>query len=120
MNKYDIEGVKKYLSLKGSLEIESHGTSMFPAIKDGDKIIVSVMDDSIEINDIIVFFDSSNSGNISLIAHRVIRVVDNKFVITKGDNNRAADRPISRKCIIGKVISVVSEEGKCWDEKNFT
>lgn len=112
MNKYDIEGVKKYLSLNGSIEIESHGASMFPAIKDGDKIIVSAEIDSIEENDIIVFFDSSSSGNISLIAHRVIRIVDNKFVITKGDNNHVADRPIRKKCIIGKVISIVSEDDK--------
>lgn len=112
MNKYDIDGVKKYLSFNGSIEIEAQGSSMFPVIKNGDKIIVCAEIDSIKENDIIVFFDSNSSGNISLVAHRVIRIVDDKFVITKGDNNRVADRPIRKKCVIGKVISIISEDDR--------
>lgn len=106
INMFEIELIKKYLQVNHQMELFTFGNSMYPTIKKGDKIIVQNIDDAIILDDIVLFFEENDTKN-TLIAHRVIGIIDGKFYIIKGDNNNYSDRPIRRTKIIGKVIGIV-------------
>ena len=71
-------------------------TPLYPALA---KIIAVSARNNIDIGDIIIlrYFNS-------IIVHRVI-FLDDKYVITKGDNNLHFDRKRSRGNILGKAVS---------------
>lgn len=85
--------------------ISTLGDSMFPMIQSGDIITINASKMEYSVGDIVVFYLKESDG-IKLIAHRIIHIFDNKFIITKGDNNFIADKPIRIKKIIGKVVKI--------------
>lgn len=109
MNKEEIQWIKKYLSISESMVVKTQGQSMLPIIKSGDKIIINKIGD-IKVGDIIVFFDVyDNNQAVQMIAHRVVEILNNDILVTKGDNNRFADNPIHRNDILGKVKTIISK-----------
>lgn len=80
----------------------SQGSSMLPVIFPNDKIYIKRTSfKSIKINDIVIFKKEKK-----LITHRVI-YKNNKFVITKGDNNYQADGKIYKRNILGIVKKIL-------------
>lgn len=73
--------------------------SMWPALKKGDLILItSVQNSEIEKDDIIVY---ANKKGFTI--HRVAEKND-KNIITKGDANNIQDTPISPEDVIGKAL----------------
>ena len=69
--------------------------SMAPTIKSGDLIIIKEVDPTtLEVGDIITFFDPAGNGQ-TTVTHTIVSISNenNKLMFeTKGDNNNAADR----------------------------
>jgi len=74
------------------------GNSMYPALKDGDFLIVK-QTHNCEIGEIICFYDVENKK----VVHRVLEISDYK-ITTKGDFNKVCDVPISSQNVIGVVV----------------
>lgn len=83
-------------------------TSMLPALKGGDMLVLQGRDDKskIEIGDIIVFYNP-NQPPPEQIVHRVKSIeidAGELYFITKGDNNPIPDRsPVPQEKVIGVV-----------------
>lgn len=79
--------------------------SMYPIIESGDLIILNKIDaNSVQVNDIITFFDPDGNGD-STVTHRVVEIIEENGEInfkTKGDANNAEDKSlVSSDKIIG-------------------
>lgn len=61
------------------------------------------------LTDIVVYY-SNEPGGFRLVAHRITNIFNNIFIITKGDNNFCADKPIKAKQLIGKVVKIKKQE----------
>jgi signal peptidase I len=80
------------------------GGSMLPFIQDGDRVQVSYGYADVHRGDVVVFRQGGQ-----LIAHRVLRVCRGEArptFITKGDNSRNFDPPVSAEEIVGRVLAV--------------
>lgn len=97
----------KVVPINGYALLEVVSGSMEPTIKIGDLIVINTNEKSYKKNDIITFCD--NEGN--FVTHRIISI-NNKSMITKGDNNEVEDEAISTKNIIGKYVFKISGMGK--------
>lgn len=79
----------------------AEGTSMFPAIRPGDRLVVAPCADTLRRNDVALVVAGGK-----LVAHRVVRVRnDGGTVVTRGDNRNAEDPPVG----VGSVLGVVRE-----------
>ncbi|MBM7618247.1 signal peptidase [Bacillus tianshenii] len=94
--------VREVLLKKGWIDLPSHGTSMYPLIKEGDICRFSSCNPSeLKKRDVILFSTPSNS----FVAHRLIQM-DNTRVICKGDGNLGFDPPIEQTHILGKLMYI--------------
>ena len=90
-----------------SFRFEATGGSMFPLIRDRDVVTIAPLTGNPpRLGDIVAFVTSRSQ---KLMVHRVIRIVDDSFLI-KGDNRDSADGLIPMANILGRVIKV--ERGK--------
>ena len=81
---------------------DSGGSSMFPILKAGDKLIIKKIDtNTIKKGDIIV-----GTINNKTIGHRVIKAINSK-ITTQGDNCRKPDTSINRDAILGLVTGYI-------------
>ena len=106
------EYIGKYLKLykktKLELKIKVLGDSMMPILHDGDYVNVK-NSASYNVGDIIVY------ENEKMVVHRVIDVQEKdnqKFFITKGDNNFIIDPLVCEDLIVGKVIAIFHNDFK--------
>ena len=106
MSMFKLEVLRKCLQENNNIALYTFGNSMFPTIKKGDKIIVEKIHGPILVNDIVLFFENQNE-NYFFVAHRVIKIIGERFYITKGDNNNNFDRPIRKQKILGKVVDII-------------
>lgn len=74
-----------------------NGNSMFPTIKDNSKCLC-VKKNKYEIDDIIFFFANLNNEIVG-ISHR-ISSINGEEIITKGDNNKFKDPPMTDENIV--------------------
>jgi len=95
---------KSYVDLFGYTVFEVATGSMSPNIKAGDVVIDKIGTDNINVGDVITYKTDA------IITHR-ITAIDEDSVTTKGDANNAADTPIKKTDIIGKVVKVVPNLG---------
>ncbi len=89
----------------GILEVVSG--SMEPTIHVGDLIIINTKNETYNKEDIITFYDAD--GN--FVTHRIVSI-DDKMMITKGDNNNTSDEAISVDRIVGKYVTKINGFGK--------
>lgn len=89
------------------IPIKVTGESMSPLYPQNMKLLLDVDETNFLMGDVVVYNQTDK-----LIIHRVIQIIDNKFVITKGDNNTRADRPIRLKRLLGKIIDTRNEVDK--------
>jgi signal peptidase len=90
----------------GSVRLQVTGSSMLPAVRPHDVLIVERCPiDQIHISDIVLFADAGR-----LFAHRVIRLgidaTGAPTLETRGDTHRLADRPIRSHQLLGRVSTV--------------
>jgi hypothetical protein len=90
-----------------SFSFRAGGFSMSPFIKDCDLITVSPFGKIPPCKgDIAACLDTARNG---LIVHRIIKRQDIYFIM-KGDNNRAADMPVSESNLLGRVTGIRRRE----------
>lgn len=96
---------KKLAGQGACLHVEVRGWSMYPIIRDGDKIRVTpVMIDEVDVGDV-VFFRSGDH----LLAHRVVGYSSEDGCTTlraRGDRFRQADPPFGQVELVGRVATV--------------
>ena len=109
------------LNKKRSLSLFSEGGSMKPILPDKSEIIIDRNLDLVKRGDIVIYL-----RNDTLIVHRVIRVIKDKY-LTKGDSALRFDSPlVSAEELVGivKVIikdnRVINLEKKRWRAINHT
>jgi hypothetical protein len=96
------------------VRIATRGSSMFPFIGAGDRIIIAP-EKKINIGDIIVF-ETSNR----MVCHRLVRVFEKggfKYYQTRGDAYFRLDEPVPFDQILGRVIRV--ERGRVSTLRRF-
>ena len=93
-------------------------SSMYPALKLGDLIVVRICEPKdVQIGDIITV-DLAPDGILSMLTHRLIDTlsefgsVQGLWLVTKGDANIATDIPIPADQLIGKVVCRVPIVGR--------
>ena len=90
------------------------GSSMFPVLVSGDKVLAkrSSLED-LKIEDIVVLSDQSHNH----VAHRIISIDASSTpaqITTKGDVYYAPDAPVGIDRIVGKVVAVLREGETRW------
>ena len=91
--------------------------SMAPTIYSGETVFVdrSISIDEIKPGDIIVYREdypsNSRKDNYTLIVHRLVSKTD-EFLIAKCDSNNSEDEPIPFSAYYGKVVKIITSEGK--------
>ena len=79
--------------------------SMKEAIQVDDLIITKEEENLVE-GDIITFLQDDQ-----IVTHRIIEVLDNGNLITKGDANNSKDKIVEKQNVIGKVIKILPGGG---------
>jgi|WetSurMetagenome_2_1015567.scaffolds.fasta_scaffold214874_2 signal peptidase I len=86
-----------------SIRVKGRGISMYPFVQTGDTLLIEPKSLSeLYIGDIIFFRRSTNH----YIAHRLIKKIDEKTLLTKGDNVPYYDEPVPIEQVFGRVASV--------------
>ncbi len=80
--------------------------SMEPQISIGDMIVTRAAEEY-AVGDVIMFRD----GDGTYTTHRIIALGEDTY-ITQGDANSAADDPVARGDVVGKVVAVAENAGK--------
>jgi signal peptidase I len=96
------------------LAVSVTGTSMFPILLSGDKVLVkrSSIED-LNAGDIIVWSDES----LKLVAHRILSMEvtsTQPLITTKGDLRVEPDPPVEIDRVLGKIVAVLREGGVQW------
>jgi hypothetical protein len=98
-----LEHARQLLSRNIPLEIRMSGSSMSPAIEDGDIITVEPIPDSrVSPGDIILYQSRYDTA----VIHRVIRVErsqSDRSVLTRGDAAAQTDVPVLLEKVLGRV-----------------
>ena len=94
----------KYVNIFGYSIFEVATGSMHGAVEINDAVLVKINSDY-DVNDIITY----QSGD-DFITHRVI-MIQNDYIITKGDANNVNDNPIDKKLVLGKVVKILPKLG---------
>ena len=98
---------KDLASINGYAMLEVVSGSMEPTILKGDIIIINTKDKDYKENDIITFRGKEGE----FVTHRIIKIND-KTMITKGDNNNSEDDPIKTSSIVGKYVTKINGGGR--------
>ncbi|TSC69981.1 MAG: signal peptidase, endoplasmic reticulum-type [Parcubacteria group bacterium Gr01-1014_70] len=97
-------GLPEFLSWKLGTPYPIAGvtsSSMWPALKRGDLILIKGVERSdIQKNDIVVW---KHGGGFTI--HRVVEL-NQKTLVTKGDGNFDADEPVRYEDVVGKALTV--------------
>jgi len=90
-----------------AFRFQAKGISMFPFIREGDKVtLVAAKSGGIKTGDVVAFFHPKSK---TFTVHRIIKKKSRSYLV-KGDHNSEADGAISESEILGRVIKI--ERGK--------
>ena len=98
---------KDLADINGYAILEVVSGSMEPTIKIGDLIIINTKEKDYKKDDIVTFYDVNGS----FVTHRIISIND-KVMVTKGDNNNTIDEEISVDNIVGEYVLKINGGGK--------
>lgn len=95
-----------------SLRVKPNGYSMFPAIRSGDEVVITPVNDHSDLKpgDIVVLERENDFVLHRLIGRRITN--DEIFFITRGDSSLNEDRPLSADKIIALVKIIEGKRGK--------
>lgn len=96
------------------LAVAVTGTSMFPALLSGDRVLVkkSPLDD-LNVGDIILWTDDA----LNRVAHRIVSIDSAStppLITTKGDLTFDADPPVEFDRVMGKIVAVLRDQKVRW------
>ena len=101
-----LEQARQLLSRSLSIELRMSGSSMSPAIEDGDVITVEpVAEDPVKQGDIVLYHSRFDTA----VIHRVIRLErssSERCIVTRGDAASHNDVPVPLHRILGRVKRV--------------
>ncbi len=84
------------------LFFETSGFSMWPFIRQGDKLVIKkVPVDDLRPGDIILY-----RANNQLVCHRLVKK-NRDFLYTRGDNSMSSPEVITQEIFIGKVVGII-------------
>lgn len=98
---------KDIASIGGYSILEVVSGSMEPTIHVGDLIVINTNELDYKAKDIITFYDVDGS----FVTHRILSIND-KEMVTKGDNNDSEDAPMPVDSILGKYVFRINGGGK--------
>jgi len=99
------QAVAEALRLHGRTVVSVEGRSMYPALRNGERVLVSpIAYDELVVGDLIVFHDGQG-----LLCHRLIRKANHRLTM-KGDTNLWADPPVVWSQALGRVTSTVEHD----------
>jgi hypothetical protein len=82
---------------------EARGSSMYPAVRDGDVVTVAPLAaDGPRTGDVVAFVHAATGG---VRLHRVVGVAAGRFLV-KGDNALASDGAVDRDALLGLVVGL--------------
>jgi signal peptidase I len=101
-----LDQAKKLLSRSISIRLRMSGSSMRPAIEDGDIITIeAISDDPVRPGDIVLYRTEQETA----VIHRVVRVErsgSDRAVVTRGDGASQNDLPVQLNRVLGRVRNV--------------
>lgn len=89
-----------------NLKIKTLGSSMFPVLRTGDRIIVAPERD-FNVGDLLVFKQDDQ-----MVCHRFVKIFEKdgiKYFQTRGDSFFGLDEPVTAGQILGKVVRIERE-----------
>jgi signal peptidase I len=93
------------------VRFQACGQSMYPTIKDGEKVTVEpVCTSNIRLGDIVLYHRKGR-----VMAHRVVnrkRTSDGEILILRGDASMKGNEPVSSEKVLGKVVAV-ERDSRC-------
>ncbi len=94
------------LTEAGLLRLRVSGESMVPALRPGDRVVIHpILVQDLQVGDLLSFRQGP-----AVVTHRVVRSSGRDF-LTKGDNLRQPDAPVSPQEVLGRVVQV-EQDGK--------
>ena len=98
--------VSEWVKIRGSIELTSYGTSMYPLIREGDISLFKLVDSaSIRVGKIYLFVTKEGL----LVGHRLqalIKTEHGDTYIFKGDTNILPDEAVSINSILGEWVGI--------------
>lgn len=95
----------RHVNISPSTWFQVSGNCMAPLIRDGD-LVMAVPGVEPRTGDIVVISSSS------IAVHRVVKVLERSYILTKGDASFSLDYPVSKANLAGKVTAIIREESK--------
>lgn len=99
---------KKITTVFGHGMLEVVSGSMEPTIHVGDIVVINTKNKNYKEGDIVTFYDREGS----FVTHRIVSIVEEKQIITQGDNNNTEDDAIFIEDIVGKYEFKINGAGK--------
>lgn len=94
------------MSLEAISFFETAGFSMWPFIKQGERLIIKKIPvENLKIGDIILYQKDNQ-----FVCHRLLRLVKhkNKYLLyTRGDNSNSSLEPINEQMFLGKAMGII-------------
>lgn len=97
-----LEQARQLLSRSLPVELRMSGSSMRPAIEDGDVVTIEpIADEPVRQGDIVLYHSRFDTA----VIHRVIRIDKSaeRAVLTRGDSASQSDLPVSIHRVLGRV-----------------
>ena len=91
-----VHALKLDILLNGSTLIKVSGYSMVPLINPNDLVLVQSLGRKLKLGEVVLFYDGER-----LITHRIVRIIDENLIQTKGDNNLFLDPIIPMENVLG-------------------
>lgn len=98
---------KDLATVNGYAILEVVSGSMEPTIHVGDIIVIDTKPEYFNVEDIITFYDKAGA----FVTHRIVSIND-KEMLTKGDNNNSQDEVTTTDKIVGKYVTKINGGGK--------
>ena len=103
--------VEEALTADGVFHLRASGFSMLPVIKPGSLLLVTPLAGDPRRGDILLTHPAEGLW----LCQRVLRLLPGGQIVTKGDGNPAADAPVTRDCIVGRIDALYRPDGSYLD-----
>jgi len=99
--------VEEAFAADGVFHLRASGFSMLPSIQPGSLLLISPLPGPPRPGDVVLAHPSDTLW----LCHRVLRIMPDGGIITKGDGNPGADAPIQQHHIVGHVTAMYRPDG---------
>ena len=103
--------VEEALAADGVFHLRASGFSMLPFIRPGSLLLVTPLAQKPRPGDILLTHPAEGLW----LCHRMLRHLPGGRILTKGDGNPAADAPVDRDRIVGRVDTLYRPDGSRLD-----